>query len=277
VIDYVNLEGQLVAERSAPLFGGLVTTRYQHADLRGSPTLVTNAGGTQIERSIEQPFGAPYDGIYRDGPGFTGHATDAASGLSYMQQRYYDPIAMRFLSVDPVAANSGAAFSRYSYGGNNPFKYTDPDGKEIKINGDENYKSQVEADLATAKSAHEDIKKVIVGLSESKNIHQITPAGVEGNVNKTTGVEENAYNGEGTGSETFYDPNSSVRSDGQTRAPVVALVHELNHASDTDKGINADMEVNPDTGVFIDEENAIMLENKMREKTGDPLRSLEDY
>jgi RHS repeat-associated protein len=126
VIDYVNLEGQLVAERTTPLFGGLVTTRYQHADLRGSPTVVSNAGGTQIERSIEQPFGAPYDGIYRDGPGFTGHATDAASGLTYMQQRYYDPIAMRFLSVDPAQSE----FNRYSYGANNPFKFVDPDGRE---------------------------------------------------------------------------------------------------------------------------------------------------
>jgi RHS repeat-associated protein len=53
-----------------------------------------------MERSIEQPFGAPYDGIYSDGPAFTGHATDAASGLSYMQQRYYALVAMRFLSVD---------------------------------------------------------------------------------------------------------------------------------------------------------------------------------
>ena len=85
VIDYVNLEGQLVAERSQPLFGGMVTTRYQHADLRGSPSVVSSAGGTQVERSIEQPFGAPYDGIYRDVPWFTGHTTDSASKLTSMR------------------------------------------------------------------------------------------------------------------------------------------------------------------------------------------------
>ena len=129
VIDYINLEGQLIAERAAPISGGTVTTRYQHADLRGSPTVVSSAGGTQVERSIEQPFGAPYDGIYRDGPGFTGHATDAASGLSYMQQRYYDPIAMRFLSVDPAQSE----FSRYSYGANNPYKFVDPDGRASEM------------------------------------------------------------------------------------------------------------------------------------------------
>ena len=134
VIDYVNLEGQLVAERSSPLFGGLVTTRYQHADLRGSPTVVSSAGGLQVERSIEQPFGAPYDGIYRDGPGFTGHATDAASGLTYMQQRYYDPVAGRFLSTDPDPVNGlGLNFNRYNYAGNNPYRYTDPDGRCIDL------------------------------------------------------------------------------------------------------------------------------------------------
>jgi hypothetical protein len=48
-----------------------------------------------------------------------------------MQQRYYDPVASRFLSVDPVTtdASSGSHFNRYVYGNNNPYKYTDPDGR----------------------------------------------------------------------------------------------------------------------------------------------------
>ena len=63
------------------------------------------------------------------GPGYAGHVTDAATGLSYMQQRYYDPMAGRFLSTDPVAANVGG-FSRYWYANNNPYKNIDPDGRE---------------------------------------------------------------------------------------------------------------------------------------------------
>jgi len=48
-----------------------------------------------------------------------------------MQQRYYDPIAGRFLSVDPVTtdANTGSSFNRYVYGNNNPYKFKDPDGR----------------------------------------------------------------------------------------------------------------------------------------------------
>jgi uncharacterized protein RhaS with RHS repeats len=48
-----------------------------------------------------------------------------------MQQRYYDPIAGRFLSTDPVTTDekTGDLFNRYVYGRNNPYRYTDPDGR----------------------------------------------------------------------------------------------------------------------------------------------------
>jgi uncharacterized protein RhaS with RHS repeats len=48
-----------------------------------------------------------------------------------MQQRYYDPIAGRFLSVDPVVtdAKTGSSFNRYVYSNNNPYRYKDPDGR----------------------------------------------------------------------------------------------------------------------------------------------------
>ena len=47
-------------------------------------------------------------------------------------QRYYDPAIGRFLSVDPVTAYSNpvGAFNRYWYANNNPYKFTDPDGRE---------------------------------------------------------------------------------------------------------------------------------------------------
>ena len=49
-----------------------------------------------------------------------------------MQQRYYEPLAGRFLSVDPVTtdAKMGGHFNRYVYGNNNPYKFIDPDGRE---------------------------------------------------------------------------------------------------------------------------------------------------
>jgi uncharacterized protein RhaS with RHS repeats len=49
----------------------------------------------------------------------------------YMQQRYYEPLAGRFLSVDPVVtnANNGNSFNRYRYANNSPYRFTDPDGR----------------------------------------------------------------------------------------------------------------------------------------------------
>jgi RHS repeat-associated protein len=63
--------------------------------------------------------------------GFTGHVNDADTGLVYMQQRYYDPVAARFMSLDPVTtdAKTGGAFNRFNYANNNPYRYTDPDGR----------------------------------------------------------------------------------------------------------------------------------------------------
>ena len=54
---------------------------------------------------------------------------EPASGQSV--QRYYDPAIGRFLSVDPVTAyeQPGQNFNRYWYAGNNPYRFTDPDGR----------------------------------------------------------------------------------------------------------------------------------------------------
>lgn len=61
---------------------------------------------------------------------------DGATGLTYMQQRYYDPQIGRFLSVDPItpSGKTGGNFSRYWYANNNPFRFTDPDGREAEQN-----------------------------------------------------------------------------------------------------------------------------------------------
>ncbi|WP_332459923.1 RHS repeat-associated core domain-containing protein, partial [Xanthomonas citri] len=69
-----------------------------------------------VERTDYQPYGSPI-GKTVDGIGYTGHAMDGATGLTYMQQRYYDQDLGRFLSVDPVAADSvlAANFNRYWY------------------------------------------------------------------------------------------------------------------------------------------------------------------
>ena len=132
-LDYVNLYmgGSLVAIREQPTAGGGAVAKYQHTDALGTPIATTASSGAFIEKSEYEPYGKLVNRPLTDGPGFTGHVQDAATGLTYMQQRYYDPAIGRFLSVDPVTANArtGANFNRYWYAGNNPYKFMDPDGR----------------------------------------------------------------------------------------------------------------------------------------------------
>ena len=131
--NYVYLQGSLLAEHRRPIGSTTETIVYQHTDALGSPVATTDSSKTVLQRSEYEPYGALLNRAMEDGPGYTGHATDAATGLVYMQQRYYDPLISRFLSVDPVASDTKTAwnFNRYNYAANNPYRFTDPDGRCI--------------------------------------------------------------------------------------------------------------------------------------------------
>ncbi|MDQ3205673.1 MAG: Ig-like domain-containing protein, partial [Pseudomonadota bacterium] len=128
--EHVYLSGSLVATRVRNYGGGTTQVKYQHTDALGSPVAVSNEAGTVIDRTHYEPYGAAINKLVQ-GIGYTGHLMDATTGLTYMQQRYYDPGVGRFLSVDPVTAdgNTGGNFNRYWYANNNPYRFTDPDGR----------------------------------------------------------------------------------------------------------------------------------------------------
>jgi RHS repeat-associated protein len=121
---YIYLKGHLLAEA-----GG----NYVHTDGLGSPVARTNAAKSVVSRTRYEPYGLTATGTVPTTIGFTGHVNDADTGLVYMQQRYYDPVAARFMSTDPVLtdANTGGGFNRYSYAYNSPYRYIDPDGRDV--------------------------------------------------------------------------------------------------------------------------------------------------
>jgi RHS repeat-associated protein len=100
-------------------------------------------GSTTLEQMSYDPWGrkrsgtnwldyeninTPFTDLYKRG--YTGHEHIDAFGLINMNGRMYDPRLGRFLSPDPFVQAPGytQSYNRYSYGWNNPMKYTDPTG-----------------------------------------------------------------------------------------------------------------------------------------------------
>ena len=133
---HVYLGSRLIAEyNERTVNGGLVgTLNYVHTDALGSPVVKSDAAGVAVAntRVSYEPYGGAVFGTPAPkGVGYTGHVNDVDTGLVYMQQRYYDPVAGRFLSVDPITTdtNTGKSFNRYAYAENNPYGHVDPDGR----------------------------------------------------------------------------------------------------------------------------------------------------
>ena len=145
-VKYIHLGNHVIAESSP------AGTVYAHTDGLGSPIATTDGNGVLVSRTRYEPYGLTFAGASPT-IGFSGHLNAADIGLVYMQQRYYDPVAGRFLSLDPVVtdANTGSSFNRYGYAANNPYKYIDPDGRQERAA--EAFGNQFRNDAAAGNSA----------------------------------------------------------------------------------------------------------------------------
>ncbi len=129
--DYISASGLALAR----VRGGVV--HYSHNDHLGSVAARTSSAGN-LDGPVEHftPFGMALtpNAANDNQAAFTGHIRDAATGLTYMQARYYDPNIGRFLSIDPVTfldnGNPGY-FNRYAYTFNDPINNIDPDGQQV--------------------------------------------------------------------------------------------------------------------------------------------------
>jgi RHS repeat-associated protein len=108
------------------------TVTYIYTDPQGTPLAEAGADGSISATFDYRPYGKVSLGSAPNGPGYTGHVSDPGTDFVYMQQRYYDPLLGRFLSVDPVGmadVEDGRHFNKYTYAYNNPYAFTDPDGR----------------------------------------------------------------------------------------------------------------------------------------------------
>ncbi|WP_432848102.1 RHS repeat domain-containing protein, partial [Treponema denticola] len=141
---------------------------YYHADHLQSAQFVTDWKGRQYEHIEYTPYGELWieevaAGLDKLPFRFTGKEMDEETGLYYYGARYLDPKYSRWLSGDPALGeyipqapindeakkhnenlpDMGGVFNTvnlhvYHYAGNNPVKYTDPDGRLLINNVSEN-------------------------------------------------------------------------------------------------------------------------------------------
>ena len=136
---------------------------FYHSDHLGSASLITDENGNEYQRLEYTPYGEVWVDKYSQIQEstallpykFTGKERDEETGLYYYGARYLDAKYSRWLSTDPALGDyipqapvsdeakkhnqnlpgmgglfNTVNFNLYHYAGNNPVKYTDPDGRE---------------------------------------------------------------------------------------------------------------------------------------------------
>lgn len=121
--------GGIHHERVGGLLTGVGPERFAH-DARGSIAGTLATGGIPEFRQFD-PWGAVRSGAaLGTGPGNAGQHHDADSGLSYAEQRWYDPGIGRFLSEDPYPGEllRPITLQPFIYASANPMRFIDPTG-----------------------------------------------------------------------------------------------------------------------------------------------------
>ncbi len=137
---------------------------YYHGDHLGSASLISDYKGDEYQRIEYTPYGETWvektsnTGLEFLPYKFTAKELDKETGLYYYGARYLDPKYSRWISTDPALGEyipnaptdeeakrhnnnlpgMGGVFntvnaSLYHYAGNNPVRYTDPDGRVFNV------------------------------------------------------------------------------------------------------------------------------------------------
>ena len=139
--DYIFSGSQLLGTIEGGKYA--TTTRYMDSDNLGSTDAVTNASGTPVQALDYYPYGSTRIASSTAGTDekhkYIGQYYDA-SGLDYLNARYYDSSRGQFLSQDPIFLSSSSSqnfgdpqsLNSYSYSEGNPIIKEDPSGKCIE-------------------------------------------------------------------------------------------------------------------------------------------------
>lgn len=155
------------------------TVTYVYTDSQGTPLAEADASGAITATFDYKPYGTPVASMSGapNGPGYTGHVNDADAGIVYMQARYYDSNAGRFLSVDPKNPAEGNVFdlSRYTYVNDNPITNIDPDGTTCRKLDSGSYRCELDGNRGNfskddVRAANKDYTNAVNKLASHPNV-----------------------------------------------------------------------------------------------------------
>jgi len=138
--DYLAVGNAKVGMRVQQTASETLTTRYFHTDHLGSISVITDENGLVVERLSYDAWGKRRNPNGTDDTassitsqstrGFTGEEQLSIGGLVHLNGRVYDPLLARFTSADPTVTDpmNMQGWNRYSYVGNDPLAFTDPNG-----------------------------------------------------------------------------------------------------------------------------------------------------
>jgi RHS repeat-associated protein len=138
--DYLSVGNAMVGMRTLQAATETLTTRYFHTDHLGSISVITDENGLVVERLSYDAWGkrrfpngtddAAGAITSQSNKGFTGQEELTVAGLVHLNGRVYDPLLARMTSADPTVTDpiNPQGWNRYSYVGNDPLAFTDPNG-----------------------------------------------------------------------------------------------------------------------------------------------------
>jgi RHS repeat-associated protein len=240
---------------------------------------------------------------------FNAKELDEETGLYYYGARYYDGRVSVWLGVDPMWEKY-PRMSVYAYCANNPMTHIDPDGKRIIFmvgNKDFLYDKRGLTDITTGKPVNypsdshlarvvnaynkalncgdEVISGKVQDLIDSKNDHYIegrpsAPTAVEGGAPYLSISEAKVLidAGKGVGTKTRFDFSERAKTEfkestGVENSDFAAVVHELQHQHDYDKGKMADGHNISSSAKNPAEIRAVNTENRARKIENLPKRT----
>ena len=186
---------------------------------------------------------------------FTGKERDAETGLDYFGARYFASAQGRFSSPDPLLGSANPldpqSWNRYTYGLNNPLRYTDPFGLyewDRTLGGsatdDELRKQLSKKDANKIIDRRSDIRKAItkgVGSQDSDVAGAYQSYGAEGDANGVTIANQKPTSGGvGAAGQQLEYVNGTLRSKALVSIDpkqsgndlFVTLAHEGSHVRD---------------------------------------------